>query len=68
MVNNTPWMTRREAAAYARVSPQTIDAWRKAGLPSVKRGRTVLISRDDLQEFLRGAAPPDSKEPATLAA
>lgn len=50
---NTPWMTRREAAAYARVSPQTIDAWRKAGLPSSKQGRRVLIDRRDLDRFLR---------------
>lgn len=53
MVNNTPWMTRREAATYARVSEQTIDAWRKAGLPSSKRGRRVLIDRRDLDRFLR---------------
>lgn len=58
MVNNTPWMTRREAGAYARVSPQTIDAWRKAGLPSIKRGRTVLIHRNDLEEFMRADTAP----------
>lgn len=59
MVNSdTPWMTRREAAAYARVSTQTIDAWRRAGLASSKKGRTVLIARGDLEQFLRGDLEP----------
>lgn len=51
---NTPWMTRDEAAEYARVTTQTIDDWRKAGLPAAKPGRVVLIERQDLDDFLRG--------------
>lgn len=66
MVNSTPWMTRREAATYARVSEQTIDAWRKAGLPSAKRGRRVLIDRRELDEFLR--AQQEDEDPVILVA
>lgn len=52
------WMSRRQAAAYAGVSVETIDKWRKVGvagatLTSVKKGRRVLIASGDLELFLR---------------
>ena len=41
------YMTRAEAAEYARVSPRTLDGWRKRGLQWVqRRGRVVIASRD----------------------
>jgi hypothetical protein len=60
----TPWLTKSEAAEYARVSEATIDRWRlpdpmtkQPRLKSIKtsdsRRGTVLIHRDDLDLALR---------------
>ena len=51
------WLTRREAAAYARVSVSTIDRALKAGsLRSTKPNRRRLIHREWLDHWLAGAA------------
>lgn len=53
----SPYMTRGEAAAYAKVSTDTIDNWcakgyiEKSKLGSGKAG-TVLISRASLDKFI----------------
>lgn len=54
----TPWMSREEAAAYARCSTDTIDNWLASGhvlhskLGSGRPGR-VLIERDSLENYIR---------------
>ena len=53
----SPWMSRKEAAAYAGVREDTIDNWRKAGyikdckLAEGRPGR-VLIDRKSLKRYL----------------
>lgn len=53
----SPWMSRKNAAAYADVCEDTIDNWRKAGcikdrkLADGRPGR-VLIDRKDLKRHL----------------
>lgn len=55
----TPTLSRRQAAALAGVTPQTIDAWRRNGLlPSAKIGRTVRIRAADLDALLN---PPEEE-------
>lgn len=49
----TPWLTRHEAADYAKVSWRTIDRWREDGLKASTIAGTVRIHIDDLNEFLR---------------
>lgn len=57
----SPWMTRAEAAEYARQSVDTIDNWcnkhyiERAKLGAGKPG-SVLIRRDSLEKFLRSKA------------
>jgi excisionase family DNA binding protein len=49
------WLTRREAAEYLGVKPQTLAIWASAGryrLPFHKLGRSVRYSKDDLDAFL----------------
>jgi excisionase family DNA binding protein len=51
----TVWMTRREAAAYLKISVRTLDAWRRAGRvrPHKVEGlRTVRYSQQDLDAAL----------------
>ena len=53
------WLTRREAAAYAHKSTDTIDNWCAKGYiekSKLGNGRpgTVLISRSSLEKFIRG--------------
>ena len=49
----TTWLRTTQAAEYARVSPTTLYRWRLEGLPySLVRG-SVLISRDDIDRFVR---------------
>lgn len=57
--NQSDWITRKEAAGYAKVSPDTIDNWRKAGkIKFIKladgRPGAVRISRRSLERFLAG--------------
>lgn len=70
------WLTLDEAASYARVSPRTLDSWRRDGLPAHRHGRRVLVSRDDLDAWIVDRAGPKSatsrkvvrNEPQTAAA
>lgn len=42
-------LTYDEAAAFAKVSKSTVEAWKKAGvLPVQKRGRVCRVLRSDL--------------------
>src|SRR5437870_6341977 len=46
-------LTVREAAAYARVTPRTVQRWiEESRVPGVKVGGTVRIRRDDLLAVL----------------
>jgi hypothetical protein len=56
-VNESPWMTVPEAAAYARRDPQTIaTACRNKTLPASQKMRKGkwLINRDVLDAWIRG--------------
>jgi len=49
----TPYLTKREAAEYAKVSERTIDRWvAEFGLESSKVGRTIRFHIADLETFL----------------
>lgn len=49
----TPYITRKEAAAYLRVNPQTVDRRIKDGtLKHYRFGRSVLLTKQDLDDFL----------------
>lgn len=61
-------LTRREAAEYLSVKPQTLAAWavtRRYGLPVVKVGRSVRYRLADLERWLSartvGAVTGDEK-------
>lgn len=48
-------LTRREAAAYLRVSPSTLAVWsctKRYNLPYVKVGRLVQYQLSDLDQFI----------------
>ena len=60
----SPWMTRKEAADFARVSIDTIDNWRRdKRIKSNKLGNgrpgSVRISRDSLRRFLNSMVKAD---------
>lgn len=53
-VNNKTMLTKSEAAAFVGRSEQTIYNWVKSGfIHSSKDGRTVLISKEELQEYIK---------------
>lgn len=46
---NSPWLTRDDAAAYARCSTSEIDRVADAGvLPRYQRGGTPMFRKDDI--------------------
>ena len=47
-------MTRDEIAAELSVHVNTIDKWRKQGLPVVKQGKIVRFDVDDVIEWIKG--------------
>lgn len=52
-MSGSPYMTRKEAAAYARVSTKTIDRWRQHGLIGTYGNvRVVLVKRSDIDAHL----------------
>ena len=51
----TPWLTRSEAARYAKVTERTIDRWRDDGLLTDGKPNSigvVRIHRDELDRLL----------------
>ena len=48
----SPWLTSKQAAQYAQVSPRTLAEWLKAGLKCSRVGHTIRIHRDWLDEYL----------------
>ena len=52
----SPFLTHRQAAAYLRLSPRTLERSRLAGTGPrfVKAGRRVLYRREDLTAFIEG--------------
>ena len=64
-------MTRKEAAAYLNISPQTLSKYTRAGdIPCVKLARRVLYSRRALEQWAAGETAPkqDAGTPLTTAA
>lgn len=47
------WFKTREAAAFAGVSVDTIERWLVLGLPASKPSGALLISRGDLDAWIR---------------
>ena len=45
-------LTVKDAAAYARVSEQTIRRWITAGLKIYRAGRQIRIDEQDLVDFI----------------
>jgi len=45
--------TRKELAAVFGVCPDTINAWRRAGMPAIKEHCPFLYKGDAVREFLR---------------
>jgi excisionase family DNA binding protein len=55
-------LTTREAAELLRVSPWTVAAWLSQGkLPRIKAGGRTLISKADIETFLRRGQVQESK-------
>jgi excisionase family DNA binding protein len=53
----TPYITRIEAAKYLCVNPRTVDRRIKEGvLKHYRFGRSVLLVKEDLDEYLRNQA------------
>lgn len=49
-----PLLTKQEAASYLRVSPQTLDNYRRRGIiMACKVGRKVLFKESDLFKALK---------------
>lgn len=51
-------LTVKEAAAFLKLSPDTIYRATKAGtLPHVRIGRSIRLSREALEDFLKNPEP-----------
>lgn len=56
-LNDHVWLTRREAAVYARVSIATIDRLLRTGrLKRYRAGKRVRIRRTDVDKWLLSSA------------
>ena len=54
LIEGIKFYTIQETAAALRVTPQTIRAWIKTGrLQSQRIGRPILITENNLREFLQ---------------
>jgi excisionase family DNA binding protein len=63
----TDALTTEEAARLAGVSVKTIQAWAKAGeITARRRGRRLVIMRDDLLRHLSGESAPEDPVVASL--
>jgi len=54
-MNQPALLTPREAAEMLRTTPGTLNVWRCTGrvaLPYIKRGRSVLYRRADIERYL----------------
>ena len=50
----TTWITRQQLADHVQVNVDTVDRWRKAGLPSIKTGpRLVRFDREAALDWIR---------------
>ena len=55
------YLTRQEAADLLNCSPRTVDRWIKLdGLKVIRIGRTVRISDEELNRFLK--APEEGRQ------
>jgi hypothetical protein len=63
-----PFLDTRQAAAYLRLRPATLERWRCVGDGPVfhKFGRRVLYSQDDLDAFADGARRVSTSDPGDL--
>lgn len=56
--NISPWMTRAEAAEWARCSISKLDVLMQRGeLTRYRFGRDVLIRREELESMIKRAVP-----------
>ncbi len=56
-LNENPWFTRKQAAAYIGKKMQTLASWdcrKKWGLKCTKVGGRAMYRKSDLDEFLSG--------------
>jgi len=52
--HSAPLLTRREAAEFLGVKPQTLAVWHSVGrydLPTIKVGKSVRYRQSDLENF-----------------
>lgn len=69
---DSPWLTREEAATYAKVSKDTVDNWIKSGyIRYIKtaegRPGRILIDKCSLEKFLRSKVVNPKKRVRKLA-
>lgn len=58
MKTSPRWATRKEAAAYARTSPSTIDRWLDAGhITRYGADRHIRIDLNEIDAFLMTNTP-----------
>ena len=63
------YLSTQEAAAFARVAPGTIRRWiRTRRLQRCSAGRTLRVSRAELERVIRTGASNDDATPEQLAA
>ncbi len=56
-VNQSGWLTSKEAAVFAKVTEGTLRNWRKAGLKCDSVGRLVRYHKDELNKFISKEEP-----------
>jgi excisionase family DNA binding protein len=60
-------LTVKEAAAFLKLSPDTIYRATKAGtLPHVRIGRSIRLSREALEEYLSNSTVPVAPAPIAV--
>lgn len=47
-------LTRESLAEELKVHPNTIDKWRKKGMPEVRVGKTVRFELEEVKKWMKG--------------
>lgn len=52
VINEFEWMTQTEASQWSKLSPTTLQKWRKQGLKVATIDGKILVSKKELNRFI----------------
>lgn len=50
----SPYLNKKQACHFLKVSNNTLDTWILQGLPTIKIGKTVRFDKNEIHKWLKG--------------